>query len=216
MNLVDPDGRDGMVRGAGTKNNPYVIVAVYLYDSTITQDQLNGLNAAIAEYNNSCTKVRDETGNTVYVSFELSSRLSENPAEERLSTNFKDVQGNPRYYGNIVTAEIEEESGRYGYATMMEIGFSEGMIGLGIEKGMDSSSLYKGVAIHEIGHNLGGEHEDGTSVMQQVEETIFSFGSDKQHSVFTYPSFSTSFVKKIFKRKDSPRENGSARIWTEH
>jgi len=137
VNMVDEDGRDGMVKGDGTKNNPYTIVAVYLYDSSITQDQLDGLNAAIADYNNSCTRVKDKTGNIVYVTFDLSSRLSENPKEERLSFNFKDEHGNPRYYGNIVTVEEDCESERYGYATMMEIGFSEGLIGLGIEKGMN-------------------------------------------------------------------------------
>jgi len=73
------------------------------------------------------------------------------------------------------------------------------------------------VAIHEIGHNLGGEHEDGTSVMQLVEEYIInSQDSYKRRSEFNYPSFSKSFVKRVFNRRDTPRVDGNARIWTKY
>jgi RHS repeat-associated protein len=217
VNMVDPDGRDGKVTGSGTKSDPFVIVAVYLYDSSISLEQLAGLNAAIADYNQSgITKVKDSSGNAVYVSFNLSSQFSDNPKEDRITMGFKDINGNPRYFGNIVESEELDDSGRYGYATMMEIGFSEAMIQEGITKGMNASSLYKGVAIHEIGHNLGGEHEDATTVMQSIDETITNstFDGNNRYSVFSYPSFSKSFVKRIFNKRDLPRKDGSARIWT--
>lgn len=57
--FVDPDGKDGRISysaGNGTKGNPNVITieASYFYNNnSLTQDQIDGLNAAIEEYNKS-------------------------------------------------------------------------------------------------------------------------------------------------------------------
>ena len=49
--MVDPDGRDGMITGQGTKDDPYVVTAVYYYQTgSLNKDQVKGLNAAIADY----------------------------------------------------------------------------------------------------------------------------------------------------------------------
>lgn len=80
---------------------------------------------------------------------------------------------------------------------------------------MASRPLYKGIAVHEIGHNLGGEHSDGTSVMQEVIiMQLNSYVSGQTDIKYSYPSFSKSFVRAIFNRIDTPRINGEPRIWT--
>jgi uncharacterized protein RhaS with RHS repeats len=54
IRYIDPDGRDGMVTGSGTQYDPYVITAIYYYQNgSLNDSQINGLNAAVAEYNNS-------------------------------------------------------------------------------------------------------------------------------------------------------------------
>lgn len=201
-NYVDPNGCDGLLLGSGEKKDPYTIVADYYYETgSLSQEQITGLKDAIADYNSSLTKVRNKDGNMVYVTFRLSLTAVNDPEAERLKTGFIDIGGNPRYYGNIVSVEDDYESGRYGCATIFEIGYSQRAINDGIEKGMAPRLLYKGVAVHEIGHNLGGEHSDKTSVMQEIITTRLNSNVSGQTSEkYSYPSFSKSFVRAILIR----------------
>ena len=94
-------------------------------------------------------------------------------------------------------------------------GFSISKIQSGIDEGMNAKSLYKGVAIHEIGHNLGGDHSDKTTVMQSVNTVIYnSMDPNQNKTLFSYPTFSKAFVKKIFNRRDSRNSTSIGAIWT--
>ncbi|MDR1653332.1 MAG: hypothetical protein LBS01_06760 [Prevotellaceae bacterium] len=54
---IDPDGRDGMVTGLGTKEDPYLITANYYYQNgSLNEEQVKGLNSTDAVYNNSGKK----------------------------------------------------------------------------------------------------------------------------------------------------------------
>ena len=215
MNLVDVDGRDGMLIGSGTKQDPYIVVATYYYQTnSLNKEQIDGLKAAMADYNQSLLKVKDKEGRDVFVSFNLTLQETDNPQEERLKDFFTDLDGNPHYFGNIVTTEMNNND-RYGYATCLEIGFSISKIQSGIDEGMNAKSLYKGVAIHEIGHNLGGDHSDKTTVMQSVNTVIYnSMDPNQNKTLFSYPTFSKAFVKKIFNRRDSRNSTSIGAIWT--
>ena len=82
-------------------------------------------------------------------------------------TCFNTAGGVPRYYGNIVGTDAYTGE-EYGSANCIRIDFNVDNINNAIEQGLDRVLLNKGVASHEIGHNLGGEHSDKTPTMSIV------------------------------------------------
>ncbi|GAB6013540.1 RHS repeat-associated core domain-containing protein [Viscerimonas tarda] len=215
----DPDGRDGMVTGSGTREDPYVITANYYYQNgSLNDEQITGLNSAVSAYNNSgkngLTEVKNADGSKSYVRYNLSAEGVNNVDDARLTTAFETTSGDTRYYGNIVGTE-PSSGDEYGSANNIRIDFNVDNISAGVESGMKSSPLNKGVAIHEIGHNLGGEHSDGTSVMDIVlkTETHNQFGGATTVS-YSYPSMDKKFTKTLIDRRDVPRTAGAGRLWT--
>lgn len=101
-----------------------------------------------------------------------------------------------------------------GSAHNYEVSFNPPKITEALNGGMNVNSLHKGVAIHEIGHNIGGEHEDGTSVMENVMTHPRKALDGTITNSYTYPSMSDNFTKKIFSKRDTPRPSGVGRIWT--
>jgi len=80
---------------------------------------------------------------------------------------------------------------------------------------MNSSSLNKRVAIHETVHNLGGEHNDGISVMEIIHGIPSSTQFGGTTISYSYPSMSNKFTKIIFNRRDTSKQNmGDGRLWT--
>lgn len=224
MKYIDPDGRDGMITGQGTKDDPYVITANYYYkNGSLDKDQLDGLNASVDAYNKSGgkdgVKIKNEDGSTSYIKYNMTAQGVDDTSEARLATAFETTSGETMYYGNIVgtTPNHGGAGDEYGSANNYEVNFNVGNINLGIEKGMNSSALNKGVSIHELGHNLGGEHSDGTSVMQQIQTTITSgqLGGSAS-TTHSYPSMNNNFTKIIFGRRDTPRtpSSGDGKLWT--
>jgi RHS repeat-associated protein len=218
----DPDGRDGMVTGSGTREDPYIITANYYYQNgSLNETQLNGLNSAVSAYNNSgkngVTEIKNADGSKSYVRYNLSAQGVDNVDEARLTTAFETASGDTRYYGNIVGTEANAGGAgeEYGSANNIRIDFNIANINEGIASGMSSSSLNKRVAIHEIGHNLGGEHSDGTSVMDVITttETHSQLGGTTTIS-HSYPSMDKSFTKILINRRDVPRTPGAGRLWT--
>ena len=96
IKYIDPDGRDGRVTGSGTKEDPYVIEAVYYYqEGSLEQEQLDGLNAAVSDYNNRGVKSIRR--------YNLSTQGVEDPIQARMdNTGFETSSGGTEYYGNIV------------------------------------------------------------------------------------------------------------------
>lgn len=72
-----------------------------------------------------------------------------------METAFETASGDTRYYGNIVGTELNGGD-ELGSANNSRVDFNTDNMNTAIAAGMNSSSLHEGVAIHEIGHNLGG------------------------------------------------------------
>ena len=71
-------------------------------------------------------------------------------------------------------------------------------------------ALGDGVAIHEIGHNLGGEHSEGSSTMRNLVSETNGNGM----TVHYYPKVSKKFCRIIIKRHDSPKlTRTDGRLW---
>lgn len=226
MRYIDTDGRDAMLSGLGTKEDPYIITARYYYQNgSLDKAQVKGLNDAVSAYNNSgkngITEIKNSNGSKSYVRYDLAAQGVDDINEAILGTTFQtttqtgvDEQGNPtystEYYGNIVGTRPLSSGDEFGSANNIRVDFNVANINAGIEHGMNSNSLNKGVPIHEIGHNLGGEHSDGTSVMNKVvsTSTFKQIGGTTTVS-HSYPSMSTKFTKIIFDRRDTPRVKGS-------
>jgi hypothetical protein len=133
------------------------------------------------------------------------------------------------YYGNIVNTEVVHADGsgdEYGSAHNYTISFNEDNLSAGVAGGMNSANLYKGTALHEIGHPLGVEHSDGTSVMQKMITTNYTNGGTTT-TFYSYPSMSKKFTQILINRRDVPRPapvidvngtikfSGAGRIWTQ-
>ncbi len=223
VKYVDLDGRDGMV--TGTKYDPYVITANYYYQNgSLNKDQVEGLNSAVDTYNKSGGKngveIKNADGSTSYVKYNLSAQGVDDVDAARKTTAFETTSEDTRYYGNAVGTEPNSggKGNEYGSANSIRVDFNVANINVGVESGMNSSSLYKGVAIHEIGHNLGGlgDHSDGTSVMDGVNTLIVNsqIGTTTT-TTYIYPSMSNKFTKIIFNRRDTPKQDrGDGRLWT--
>ena len=231
IKYVDPDGRDGMVTGTGLKSDPFIVTANYYYkNGDLNKDQVEGLNSAVDTYNKSGGKngveVKNADGSTSYVKYNLSAQGVDDVKEARAGTAFETTSGETQYYGNIVGTNPSGSGVDFGNADNFEVNFNVGKINEGVAGGMNSYSLNKGVAIHEIGHNLGGEHSDGTSVMDIVngEERTSQMGGTTT-TFYSYPSMSNKFTKIIFNRRDTSRPvptvvngvtylSGEGRLWT--
>lgn len=224
VRYVDPDGRDGMVTGTGTKEDPYIITATYLYkNGGLSEAQVKGLNSAVNAYNKSGGKngveIKNADGSKSYVKYNLNAVGVDNVDEARLGTAFEVITGETRYYGNIVGINPNEDGAgdEYGSAHSFEVNFNPENLALGVSEGMSSDKLHKGVAIHEIGHNLGGEHSDGTSVMDvNLKTESFNQMGGTITVSYNYPSMNNKFTKIIFGRRDVPRQtfSGAGRLWT--
>ena len=219
MNLVDPDGRDGMVTGTGSKEDPYIVTANYYYNpSDLKQEQVEGLMQAATKYNSYKGSVKDNNGNRVFVSFNISIIASDNPEADRMTTGFIGIDGDPHYYGNSVIESSTSGSNEdiYGTADNISISFNTGIISLGIYRGMDSKDLNTGVALHEIGHNLGLVHEDGTSLMETVNTIIYTDNLGKETISHTYPTFRNpnKSVGIIIRKRDAVFGKSIGMIWT--
>jgi RHS repeat-associated protein len=211
----DPTGMDGEVTGEGTKDNPYVIHAAYYYQNgSLSDTEVQGLTDARDAYNNAGTMNVKGVGMIKY-NIEVQGVDDSNAA--KMATEFTDKNGESRWWGNEVKTfnaadEKLESSNNYGSSTKNYIGYVPENIQNGLNEDRNSSKFYKGIMIHEMGHNLGGEHSayNDNSVMD-TRGSINGF--------FIYPQIDgsfKSFTKDIFGIKDKYRPFGSVdgRIWT--
>lgn len=167
--FIDPDGKDGIVSGTGTKDDPYVVKANYYYYG-LDEDQVAGINSAISDYNNGGKAFSFKTGDSeMFVKFNLSATEVANAdiADEKALGDNVEVGDKTFRFGNVIsngTVEGENHLGKAG----------KKLITLDQQKtenlhknipGASLSDIYKGTMIHEIGHNLGANHNDPGNIM---------------------------------------------------
>jgi hypothetical protein len=219
--MVDLNGMDGEVSGSGTKKDPYVIKANYYYvNGSLSDKQVAALNDGVASYNKMGGKdgveIKNADGTKSYVKYSLSAsgvKDAQAAKDAAYGDKFTDKGGTERYFGNIVGEGASGSGGDYGSATNRNVNFNNANIKDGIDnKGMNESRLLEGIVIHEIGHNLGGEHSDGTSTMSQITTNNIVRDIGPSSSYITYPSTSKDFTKIIFDRRDTRMQDPNARV----
>ena len=211
----DPTGRDGEITGNGTKEDPYVIHAAYYYKKgSLSEAEINGLNAAADAYNKA--GMQKLKGN-IYLKYNIEVNEVDDLSGIKEKTQFIDINGNIKSWGNRVKVfhsitGSSESTETYGSATNDYIGYFPENIKKGLEEGRNAYKFYKGIMIHEIGHNLGGEHSEynDNSIMDQ-RGSINGF--------FIYPQIDRTlrkFTQDIFNIRDKhrPKESIDGRIWT--
>ena len=220
VNTIDPDGRDGMLTGSGTKEDPYMINAKYYYvNGDLSKSEVKGLNNAIAEYNKQGGKngveLKNADGSVSYIKYNLSAegvKDMDAAKSAAYSNKFEDKNGTERYYGNIV-APGESGSGiEFGSADNRNINYNRENIAGGLKAGMNENSLLTGISIHEIGHNLGGEHSDRTSTMSQIQTTTVNSQIGGSTTTHSYSSSSKEFTRIIFQRRDTRNNDTNSRV----
>ncbi len=172
--VIDPDGRDGIVFGSGTEDDPYIVIANY-YHHGLSDKQVKGLKSAADAYNNKgkAHTIKDQDGNKVYVKFNIGVKKAESAeqADKLAKTDYKDTEdGGVARFGNVVTVGSSSERNELGNASRFDIELNQEKITntLNTNPGGEESSILRGVFIHEIGHNIGGNHGDPGSIMQNT------------------------------------------------
>jgi len=221
IKMVDKNGMDGEVTGTGTKKDPYVIKANYYYvKGDLSDKQVKALNDGVAAYNKLGGKdgveIKNADGSKSYVKYNLSASGVDNADAAKSAVygdKFTDKGGTERYFGNFVKIGASGSGDDFGSSTNRTVNFNNTNIRNGVDNnGMSESSLLQGIVIHEIGHNLGGEHSDGTSTMSQVNtiNTVNTIGPST--TTTSYPSTSKDFTRTIFDRRDTRMQDPNARV----
>jgi RHS repeat-associated protein len=218
INLIDLDGRDAKQTGAGTKDDPLVITAKYFYQNgTLNKDEIEGLEGATSAYNNlGVHESKDKKGNKVFVRYNLSKEGVDDVAKAIEGTEFTaesaDGIGEMRTFGNEAKLTMSGDDD-YGEGNRKEVGINREKISS--DKESNYARRIKSTWIHEIGHNLGGNDEDGSSVMEQsgTRGVNNQIGSDIISPV--YPQETKKFTPIILNKVGTPRLKSEGRIFIE-
>ncbi len=166
----------------GTKQNPntMTITANYYYNKA-TLDKYEGaekaLKDAVETYNNSNETIKGGDGKYYKVKFEIKAIPVEviDPADIQDQHSSKDFAGDgiETYfpYGNTLGVDIpnmEVDGKELGSASTNKVSLNSSNISK--YKGNDLKTSLYNVFLHEIGHNLGGAHDDGGAM--QTNNTI--------------------------------------------
>jgi RHS repeat-associated protein len=212
--VIDPDGKDGIVTGAGTKDDPYRVKANYYYYG-LNAKQAKGLNEAISSYNNNgkARSFMDTNGNKTYVVMELMATevADVDTAREKAFGDSVEIGEESARYGNIVTTGGESSNVHFGEASDLRVTLNQDKITsiLADFPGGNEDRFIKGTFIHEIGHNLGASHGDPGSIMRdqsrdpQLNKSQFGGGGSGVY-IYGYPSINTDSVRAFMGRVNSP------------
>ncbi|UIR57796.1 DUF6443 domain-containing protein [Sphingobacterium sp. SRCM116780] len=213
--VIDPNGKDGIVTGTGTLDDPFRIKANYYYYD-LEEDQVAALNKAIAEYNNggNAHTFKDKDGTTYFSVFELKSiKVDAQDAGTAHDFAYKDkveVDGKEYQYGNVISNG--QSSGKdIGNATSTTVKINREKVEnlLTTNPGGDKMKLMTGTFVHEIGHNLGASHGDPGSIMSQLDiKEIGKASSSGEVGTGTYnykyPTVNSSGIRAIMGRVGNP------------
>ncbi|MFD0766156.1 DUF6443 domain-containing protein [Mucilaginibacter lutimaris] len=214
--VVDPDGKDGVVSGSGTKDDPFVIKANYYYYG-LSKNASKGLNDAVDAYNNNgeASEIKFN-GSTVYVKYNLSATEVKDADEANTKADADAVQVGEKSYrfGNVVTAGDAGE-GHLGNANGREIHLDENRVNDFQTKypGRPLSEIFAANAIHEIGHNLGGNHGDPGNIMvpvnasEQQKPNCIGEGCGLGTYNYNIPRVNKDGTRAIIGRVDMPRSS---------
>lgn len=211
--VIDPDGRDGVVTGSGTVDDPYIVTANYYYYG-LNDDQKEGFTNSIAAYNNKgkAFEIKDADGNKLHVKFNLTATEVDNEdvAKDRayadvISSEDSDGKIANAYFGNTVTDGPAGSSVDLGNANNRHINLDSSSVNSLYNSPNPTSTLveiYKGVGIHEIGHNIGGNHNDPGSIMIGVNRSYNSGSGINQteQTNYTLPGVNVKGVSAIIGR----------------
>jgi hypothetical protein len=188
IKLAEPITKGKKVLQGGTLKNPHqmTIKANYYYN----KEAINGLGGqqalddAISAYNNSNFTVKGADGQYYKVKFEINAiPVNDSDPQEILRNHTrKDNAGDGRTmethfpFGNVIAPDIPGMSDgidkdELGSASHNQISLRSQGINDAVEGGASREITLYNVLIHEIGHNLGGAHEDGGIMNRSTTQT---------------------------------------------
>jgi hypothetical protein len=188
VKLAEPITKGKKVFQGGTLKNPHqmTIKANYYYNAEV----INGLggqkalNEAVSAYNNSKYTVKGADGQYYQVKFEIAATQVPNsdPQEILLNHSGKDNAGDGMTiethfpFGNVIAPDIPEmydgiDKDELGSASFNQISLRTQGINNAIAGGANKETTLFNLFIHEIGHNLGGAHEDGGAMNSSTTQT---------------------------------------------
>jgi RHS repeat-associated protein len=219
--FADPDGKDGIatikisdpltkgkkIYEGGSKQNPnHITVKANYYYNSNTLHKVDGaeeaLKASIEEYNNSDFTVMGEDGKYYKVKFELSAIAVEQSdlQDIRVEHAMKDNAGDDTDegyapYGSIVDVDVpgmnDMDPSELGSANTNTISIRSAGVADAIKAGADKKITLKNLLKHEIGHNLGGAHEDSGVLDKSewaTEKSQIITGNGPSTRILTYPN----------------------------
>lgn len=233
MQVNDPTGKDGVVTGSGTEKNPYVVTANY-YMYGMNKEQMATFKKAVDQYKNGgkAFKVKTQDGNTVFVKFNLDAReaTSKEDAESKANANVVTTDRQKAKYGNTVTVgdidaskhDVGEGEAAFGSATGSDIVLDVNKMNQAVTNhsgdAVSEGKILEGTGVHEIGHNLGGVHNDPGNIMSNVQFTVVSkaaSGDANTRYNLLVSSVDAGGVRAIAGRVDNARITISSRYNTE-
>jgi hypothetical protein len=192
----------------GTKQNPnqITITANYYYGNDVKNNKevKEGLEAAISTYNNSNETVIGADGKYYNVKFNLKLiPLNESDPHEVKAQALKDFEGDGITsffsYGNAVGINIpnmEVDGKEIGSASKDQISAQLGNM-TQFKEGDDHKITIYNMFMHEIGHNLGGGHEDGGVMTTSNSLTLLSQLSEVSYTYVVKNVLTNHNVEKI-------------------
>lgn len=200
--VTDPTGRDGVVTGSGTAEDPYIVTANYYYYG-LNSDQEAGFLVAIAQYNNGGKGFEFKTAQgTVHVKFNLHTTEVKDVKEAKQMASQDQVVGEKgiRYgYGNTVTSGSSGASNGLGVSNSNEIKLDQEKTEKFTKGDMNIGRIYEATSAHEIGHNLAGNHGDPGTIMIDQNAVL---GEDGYN--YTIPKVDANGIRAMMGRLNMP------------